>query len=410
MRLLITSLGRSPYALTTYQLPNGFRHITKLVSDALYRYLNPDKVYVVGTEESLWDLASELLGEYEKVVVPYGKSPEEFWEMFRVLSELDVDGKEVYLDITHGFRSIPLFVSTLVNLFTKIKSAQVKGIYYGIWEARHKEGDEEITPVVDLLPLVQLNEWIEGFTLFAHYADGQRLTELIESQIQKVPSQSRKKLGKINSIPKVLTKYSQAVGFNAPSEIINSFHKLKSMFSQVKDPDLPTGMEPVSILREAFLKEARRFDGLEKEWEKQLHVAKWLFDKRRYAQSVIVLEESLFTYVLETLGFDPLDEVRKRLGGLFKKDCQRYELFTEEFNNLFSKVQDLRNKSGHAFMKKNISDRDFTESIRKLKEYLETSFSLLHSEKCIKDAEKVKLLITYLWDDFNWGEKTPLTE
>lgn len=183
MRLLITSLGRSPYALTTYQLPNGFRHITKLVSDALYRYLNPDKVYVVGTEESLWDLASELLGEYEKVVVPYGKSPEEFWEMFRVLSELDVDGKEVYLDITHGFRSIPLFVSTLVNLFTKIKSAQVKGIYYGIWEARHKEGDEEITPVVDLLPLVQLNEWIEGFTLFAHYADGQRLTELIESQI-----------------------------------------------------------------------------------------------------------------------------------------------------------------------------------------------------------------------------------
>ncbi len=386
MKVLITILGKGQfnrelkkfdYNTATYQLPDGFLHTTKLVSDALATYINPDKVYVIGTRESLWDLANELLGEYEKVEVPFGKSPEEFWDMFKTLSQLDVEGKDVYLDITHGFRSIPLFVSTLVNLFTKVKGAQVKGIFYGIWEARHKEGDKEITPVVDLLPLVQLNEWIEGFTLFTHYGDGQHLKGLMEAHIKEVPSHERKKLGKLNSIPKVLNKYSQAVGFNAPLEIINSFKKLKDIFSQIDSSELLSGMEPIEILKEAFLKEAKRFENIQREWEKQLEVAKWLFEKRRYAQSIIVLEESIFTYVMEKAGLDPLDERRKNLGGLFREDRDKHRLFSKELNDLFSRVQELRNKSGHAFMKKDISDKDFTTGIKRLQELLENARSVL---------------------------------
>jgi len=393
MKVLITILGKGPYKVANYELPNGSTYTTKLVGDALSKYVKPDKVYVVGTSESLWELADKLIGDYEKVEIPYGKSYEEFWEMFRILSELDVERKEIYLDITHGFRSIPLFVSTLVNLFTKVKGARIKGIYYGIWEAKYKNENMEITPVVDLLPIIELNEWIEGFTLFANYGDGHHIKEAIEKSIKKVSPKERKALGNLNSLPKVLERYSQAVGFNAPDHIIETFMKLSDVFSSVNYSRIPIDLEPIRFLKEAFLKESDRFKHLDKEWKKQLNVAKWLFEKRRYTQAIIVLEESIFTYIMENLGLDILDKnKRMKFGALFKADCKEHKIFSKNLNALFSKIQTLRNRAGHAFMEKNVSEREFTTSINKLEQYINQAFEVLNTE-CIKDKEKILEII-----------------
>ena len=77
MKILISTLGRGQkdkakydYKESTYLLPDGSEVRTKLVSRALLDYVKPDEVYIVGTKESLWNLADELIGNYRKVLIP----------------------------------------------------------------------------------------------------------------------------------------------------------------------------------------------------------------------------------------------------------------------------------------------------------------------------------------------------
>lgn len=395
-KVLISTLGRGQregdrydYKEGVYLLPDGREVRTKLVSKALMDYIGPDEIYILGTEKSLWNLADELIGSYEKVVIPYGRSREEFWEMFRTINrEVDVSGKDIYLDITHGFRAIPLLVSTVANLFSKVKGARVRGIFYGIFEAKDDEGR---IPVVDLLPILELNEWIEGFTLFKNYGDGNFLAEFIERKLSEFDPEQRRKAGKLSTLPKLLRKYSQAVGFTALDFIPSSAGQVAKIVNELEDP--PVDLSAVDLLRNSF---RRTCEEVEKrhpeEWRNQYQLTRWLFHKRRYSQATIALKECIFSYVLENTGFDLRDEVRKRLGHAFSEDKERNVFFTPALNSLFSKIQDLRNKTGHAFMQKEAGEGDIKDAIAKLERYIKETPKVLN-EGGIRNREA---LIDYM--------------
>ena len=387
MKTLITTLGRGQFNKETkefdyfevpYRLSDEKTYRTKLVARALVEYLKPDEVYVVGTSESLWDLADNLIGNYKRVEIPYGKSQEEFWEMFRKVYSIDVEGKELYIDITHGFRSIPLMTTTMVSLFTKVKGAHIKGVYYGIYEAKSEDGT---VPIIDLLPFIELNEWIEGFTLLTRYGDGLSIAELVKKKAEGYPD--RKGLGRINSLPKVLEKFSQAVSFNALELITKSTKDLIDCLEKVDK--IPTGFEALELLKDAILSEALKFASYKSAWEKQLKLVKWLFEKRRYSEALIALEETIFTYIMESLRKDYLDDSRRKLGAVFREDCESHRLFTKDMNKLFSRIQELRNKTGHAFMKKSTSEGDIKEAINNLRDYIKTAEELLKEGRVVKD-------------------------
>ena len=150
-KILISVLGKgrqNDYELTEYKIENFPAKKSKLVSDILQDFIQPDKTYIVGTNESLWHVADEYIKNYEKVIIPFGKNSDEFWQMFKIFSGLPVENSEIHFDITHGFRSIPLFVSTILNFFKNQKNAKITGVYYGIFEAK----ENGITPVVNMLP------------------------------------------------------------------------------------------------------------------------------------------------------------------------------------------------------------------------------------------------------------------
>ncbi|EDP76109.1 TIGR02221 family CRISPR-associated protein [Hydrogenivirga sp. 128-5-R1-1] len=395
MKVLISTLGRGQYDKeknrydykeSTYVLSDGSEVKTKLVSKALLDYVKPDEVYIIGTKESLWNLADELIGNYRKVLIPYGKTREEFWEMFRIINdEIDVSGKDIYLDITHGFRAIPLLVSTVANLFSKVKGANVKGLFYGIFEAKDEKGR---TPVVDLLPILELNEWIEGFTLFKNYGEGDFLAELIDRKLSELGSDERKKAGNLNKLPKLLRKYSQAVGFTALDFMPTFARQVTDAMSGVGEQS--PSFTAVDLLKDSFKTAYAELEKEhEEEWLNQYKLAEWLFNKRRYSQATIALEECIFTYVMENLGLEPLHETRKKLGGAFHEDRDKNVFFSPELNALFSKVQDLRNKTGHAFMQKDVSERHIKEAVENLKRYIDGVREVLTRGR-VRDEESLK--------------------
>ena len=70
-------------------------------------------------------------------IIQYGIDEQELWDNFGYFLEIIdhmQDGDEVYLDITHSFRSLSL-MSFVMSEFAKIhKNFKISGVYYGIFE------------------------------------------------------------------------------------------------------------------------------------------------------------------------------------------------------------------------------------------------------------------------------------
>ncbi|WP_457621969.1 TIGR02221 family CRISPR-associated protein [Persephonella sp.] len=356
------------YFETEYQFEDIVKK-SKLSSSIIIEKIRPDKVYVLGTSESLWNLADRFIGEYEKVLIPFGTNHEEFWQMFETLANLDVEGKEVYMDVTHGFRSIPLFVSTVMNFFEKVKDAKVKGVYYGMFEAK---GD--VKPIVDLLPILEINKWIEGYTIFKEFGDSRKISYLTSEKIKELPLEERKKLSRLNSLSKTLEKSSKAFGFTALDFYIKSLSDITSISQNINN--VPANLKALEFLTEDIEKVSEVFTNINKEWEKQLKLAEIYFEKNRFSQSLTALRESVLTFILEENELDWKDEDLREstLGKLFENNK---ELFPQGLLSLISQIKDLRNKASHGFIGKDSSEAEINQSIEKLHSYIEKAKEIL---------------------------------
>ncbi len=402
-KILISILGRgqynkelkkSDYQFTKYRIEGNQPIESKLVSDILMKEIGFNKVYIVGTDESLWSVANNFIGEknYQKVTIPYGKNDSEFWEIFKVLIDLDVKNKEIYFDITHGFRSIPLFVSTLLNFFNKVKNAEIKGVYYGIFEAK----DNNITPVVNMLPFLEMNQFIDAFSIFKKYSDGRDISSIINRKFKEIPNNQKRKYGKLRELSKELEFYSKTIGFSAIGLYHNSLSSIERKIEEIGA--LPNNLRAIEFLISDMKNELNIYKNLKKEWDRDLKTAELLFEKNRYAQSLTILRETILTYILEELELELKDkDLRElKLGEIFKEDSDFIKnkketiYFTKEFIPLLEKIKELRNKSNHAFIAKNVGNKDINNSVNNLEKFIKKFKDLSKSDNIIKNKELLK--------------------
>jgi len=392
-------LKKSDYQLTKYQIEDNQPIESKLVSDILRKEIEFDKIYIVGTDKSLWSVANEFIGEekYQKVIIPYGKNDNEFWKIFEKLTKLDVENKDIYFDITHGFRSIPIFVSTLLNFFSKVKNAKVKGVYYGIFEAKI----DNITPVVNMLPFLEMNQFIDAFSIFKKYSDGRDIGLIIDEKFKEIPNQEKKKYGKVRELSKELEFYSKAIGFSAVGLYHKSLSNIERKIAEIEE--LPDNLKAIEFLIDDMKKELSVYENSKTEWDRDLKTAELLYEKNRYAQSLTILRETVLTYILEELELDSKDKDlrEQKLGELFKEDSNRIQkkedtaYFTKELIQLFGKIRELRNKSNHAFIAKNVGNQDINNSVNNLKNFIEELRGLCEHNRVIKNRNSLKSEIEY---------------
>ena len=90
---------------------------------------------------------------------------------------------EIYLDITHSFRSLPMYMMNMLLYIKTIsnKNIQIKNISYGMFEAsfRTQEG-HVITPVVNLTETEHIMDWIIGAYSFQEYGNSYKIAALLE--------------------------------------------------------------------------------------------------------------------------------------------------------------------------------------------------------------------------------------
>lgn len=101
----------------------------------------------------------------EGCLIKEGFTEEDIWSIFDTVYEKLTDGDEIYFDVTHAFRSIPLFSMVLFNYARFMKGTRLAAIYYGAFEKlgpaflvkqQIPDPRNRVAPIIDLTSIARL--------------------------------------------------------------------------------------------------------------------------------------------------------------------------------------------------------------------------------------------------------------
>jgi len=267
-KILISPLGTGPinqedgkfrrnYWEVEYKIEGELFNKRRLLAKVLVEKYKIDRVFFLGTAKSLWELVySQFGGKVEDIefsllhkadestsdnylisgedllaverqidsytgrdgskclLLKYGQTAEELWYNFDLFMQITSnlkEGDEIYLDITHSFRSLSLFAYLMANFIENLKSKKLKvaKIFYGNIDISREIG---YAPVMDLSDFFKLNSWtklVTNLTTFGKtdesnsigfkqdiYTDIKALTDALSLNNLKGIQQSIKRLKK----------------------------------------------------------------------------------------------------------------------------------------------------------------------------------------------------------------------
>jgi CRISPR-associated Csx2 family protein len=237
------------------------------------------------------------------VSIPDGKNDEEMWGIFEKLYDLIEEDDELYIDLTHSFRYIPMLVMVFSNYVKFLRKANVVYLSYGNYEARDK--DTNIAPIVDLLPLSSLQDWTAAADQYLNTGSIDKLRSLyLPTVVAKLKDslgqdESAKKMrGFISHLESVVMDRLTCQG----REIIKStaLNYTLNDLAYLQDVHIP---EPFKPLLEKMSISLSEFDGTENV-SNGLKTAKWCLGNGLYQQCVTLLQETVICLICESAGLE----------------------------------------------------------------------------------------------------------
>jgi CRISPR-associated Csx2 family protein len=388
-KTLITFLGRVPldrgnsYRKTVYDFGTSRRE-TPFFGSALAEEERVDRVRILGTAGSMWDVlafelhehldealetavradtvSQEMLDaleialnatgkrQYQLRLVPYGYDEEKQVDILKVMSDGFRRGDEVLLDITHALRHLPMLGLLSVFYLQAVVQARVTDIFY----AAYDRAESGITPVVKLDGLLRIYEWLRAMEQFNKDGDYGAFGGLLTRE--GLP-------GKLLTDAAFLERIA-----NAP----DARRKLDSFAQSPQQAESPTGALFLPLLRERI---SWRQGRTRATWEASL--AREYLMRRDYVRAAEFGYESAVTAQVEaTGGDDDSFKVRESADAQLGDATKRNGLRPGEVGN-FITLKNLRNSLAHGTRSDAGTVRDLIRDESRLAEWLEKSFSVL---------------------------------
>ncbi|MBF4806854.1 MAG: TIGR02221 family CRISPR-associated protein, partial [Pseudoleptotrichia goodfellowii] len=331
----------------------------KFVTSAIEKYYKIDKTIYIGTVGSMWDslysyycdkykiekdsnYEIELYnvssvakkednisvlniekfnkifeGKVEARITKYGINTKEIFENFNIIMYLqDVlnDGDEIFIDITHSFRSNAMWMFLVLSYITDVldKKIDVRAITYGMFEASNYEG---ITPIVNLKAFYDLMKWIKGASEFKNYGNSYTFLDMIENK----------------NITENVKKFSDAVNLNYVGSIMENISRIKEIMEDVERIEGPGQILIPEIVKD-FVK---RFENTKRESEVLLKLAEWYMENKRYAMVAININESIKSYIKEIFEIKDKNKNVIKITSYFENiKMIKSDEFTQYFENM----------------------------------------------------------------------------
>ncbi|ACL23978.1 TIGR02221 family CRISPR-associated protein [Chloroflexus aggregans] len=382
----ITFLGARPQE-TCYVFPDGCEHVAPFFGLALAQYL-PDLDFVVFTTELTAQFyhqyfASAQAASIQAVRIPDGRDDAELWRIFQAVVDVIEPNAAVVFDITHGFRSLPFLSFLAAAYLRKVKSIQLKHVFFGNFEMRDQSVTPHRTPVLDLTNFVELLDWMVGADLFVRFGDARDLATLLHTQHNRgkpdPKTASKDEMAAWNNSPikataKNLTKVSKALRVVRPADAMQASAQIMQQLPAVEHeigtlavPFMPLAQQIIDNFRPIALGKTEQVDPL-RILQTELNLVGWYLDRGQVFQAVALAREWLVSWVMVQLGkSDILEKAERQLveqmlgeavqaqrggtGAEIPVDLNAIPSLKEVIN-LYNQLGDLRNDLMHAGKRK----------------------------------------------------------
>ena len=374
------SAPKRTYNTVNYHLGNVELGKYSFMSAALKNHYAIDKVLLVGTVHSMWEevyswysnykqmpidddvyleiadtceksnytsplfiphkeAIEEALGKGSKVIlIKYGINEDEIKENINIILGLHqyLDSEdELIVDVTHSFRSLPLFMMNLIVYLQNVstKSIKISHIHYGMLEINREIG---YAPIIDLRSMLDVNDWITGAYAFSMFGNTYKISKLLENENK--------------SVAPILKGFSDAMNLNYLYPMQAEAQKLSGIKNKDYKTDLPKLI--INPVVEDYVKTFLVRDQLHEQSFFQLKLADWQFKHKKYGQAYLTSNDALITYICELNGFTWKQKSgRDRAKEILQKKREGH--CTPEMEDWFNNHNERRNGIAHTVRLKN---------------------------------------------------------
>ena len=308
-KVFISFLGISNYANCMYQIDGKVSQPVRFVQEALISHLcndwtSDDAIFIFttsqeksgspGSRETNWQdnghktiyediertglssrlealaQTAELKPRIESVDIPTGLSEDEIWDIYETVYEKIQDNDEIYFDMTHAFRSIPMFSVVLFNHSRFMKGTNLVAVYYGAFEklgtpsqVRAMPLEKRVAPVINLTDIVVLQDYNQVASELRNFGKVKSINKLIstdennrlsstiasladsitklEEYITTIDLKSIKKGVFVNSFRNSFNKLQKSRAL--PKPITNILNELKAQLSEFESRESDKNIE-----------------------------------------------------------------------------------------------------------------------------------------------------------------------
>lgn len=422
--LALSFLGKRDYEPSRYEW-DGKEETTDLLPLAFPTFFGNCTVKLLLTKEAKAHHETRLLKEgftkEQFIEVPSGGSSAELWEMFQKLADTVSEEADIILDVTHGFRVQPITMLAVGIYLREAAGVNIRHIIYG---AHDNQSEEGVTPVVNLLPFIDIIEWARGASYFAQRGDAAFLAEKLKYLHEKsYREQLPYKPQVLNHLAAGLKNLSNAFALIRPASVMDKAIKIgKSIHRLEEDLENLPPSRPAGKLAEKMLQTVDRFipetfETDEEESKEEVssqftpspkenleimpEIVRFYFETRQYQQALTLTVELMINKVCYDSGVDFYNPSEREKAKFqihrwikLRRDksdkLTDYQIAIAEF---YRGISDIRNDVNHAGMRPN------PQSEQRILHNLETMMSQLPEvlgksrDFKIQESSSEKLLI-----------------
>ena len=414
-KILITLLGtgskakgdntNNNYELADYIIDDKIYEKRAFISSAIAEHYEVDKIFTIGTKQSMWDNLCEFYNTNEEYhfevlnlkekelldedkleglssaidkklensgskcfIIENSESSEEIWQMFEKMLHIldDVDDKdELYFDITHLFRSVSVFSMIIAEFAQITRDIKISGMFYGLL----KRGKPSV--VVDLSLYFEFLAWTRAIKSLKDYGNASELLKLLESS-----NQSKEIVNSFKS-------FAYSLSISDMGELQNSIEILKGKIDKFVLSNNPI----VRLISKDLLEFINRFGKIKKDElaKFQFELTKWYSQNNNHAMAYITLAEASVTAVCEANNLDVASmEDRKNAQKIifeYSKWSNDYPKELQKIGETYSRINNIRNNIAHKLSGNSKRSKSTpTNSVENLSNYINILESLLKTK------------------------------
>lgn len=414
-KVFLSFLGTTPYKECKYVSEQfGESGVLRFVQQAIFElhckdFSENDVIYIFltkGAEETNWAELEEYFIKQKVNLIPIknvkeGYIEQDIWNVFEMVYENLQKNDQVFLDITHGFRILPMLTTVLLSYAKALKNIEVCGIFYGAFEAlgparlideKYPNPKDRKAPLLNLLSFSALQDWTEAAFSFIKTGNPNSTAQLTQQNINPILEATAGKdqsAALLRNIITGLEKGERVIATNRGNQILKSDHFL-SVTENIKriNAEENAVIKPLRPLLDVILSKLQNFKkDSSLNW---LAAAHWCLQHGMEQQAITQLQEGIITYICLKNKFDFAEiKLRELVSQAFyvyynntefekwkneaKENREKIEklissIDLQNLSNSYASLTQIRNDINHAGYKKHSSSdpKSFKRQVEKI--------------------------------------------